>query len=162
MISSELSTAAFRLALTLGVAGLPQKHALAQSSRDRVLEYCVVTQGQSCYDEGILKRGEPIPVPIPRYDVDGQCRRFNANPRVCIEAEQDDYEAARRVWPHLSEKSQRDCASSFRTEGERRYASFKGCVYFRTQEEYYAARRLPDAEFPVLTTRWGRWRHSFG
>lgn len=138
----QLCTTAARVALVSTAFALPPPRAVAQGPRDRLLTPCIAAPGASCNDKGILRRVEAPSVPIPFYDVDGQCRRSNANPRVCIEAEQEDYEAARQVWPHISEKAQRDCVSSFRTEGERRYASFKGCVYFRAQEEYYAARRL--------------------
>lgn len=77
---------------------------------------------------------------IPRYDVEGACRRSGLDVRACIKAEQRDYEGARRMWPELSEKAREDCAKSFRTAGERRYASFAGCVYARAINENHARR----------------------
>lgn len=120
----------------------------AQNAQSVLQDYCAATRGQSCYDEGIIGPDGQIGVAIPRYDVDAQCRRSGLDVKLCIEAEQSDYEAAKQAWPHLSEKSQRECATSFRTEGSRRYASFMGCVYARAIEERYAAeRRRPPPNF---------------
>lgn len=115
---------------------------------ERVREDCVATKGQSCYDEGILRPDGQLPPGIPVYDVEGACRRGGLGVRVCVEAEQADYDAAKRAWPNISDSARQRCITSFRTEGPRRYVSFMGCVYARAIEENYArARTQPPPAF---------------
>lgn len=124
------------------LAGAPAVEAQSPATRERLHEYCATTRGQSCYDEGIIGRDGQFPLKIPAYDVEAACRRGGLGVRVCVEAEQSDYDAAKRTWPNISDRAKQGCIASFRTEGPRRYASFVGCVYARALEEQQSGERL--------------------